>query len=259
MKVLFSNLFYIYDEWKYSIIIITEIHYYKRHIHLISSQKVSQCIIDVKVVPEMGQVSRFTIQFHINFPYKCSLLEPHSSVRDTFDRSHTKIKINTSIKRMEFERSRKNALRFEILWKSHREIGRRSFMYDFCGRKTAYPSLTRSVFLPHLRVTDSHRIKLRRFVPHMCPDPMSSPSPWKLLNGMIDILPIQSVKRDTSWRGFATREEVNLSRNARIRPIHNTIHTYTLIVLITIFEWCAMDSVCFPARLWIFETRQETN
>lgn len=148
MKVLFSNLFYIYDEWKYSIIIITEIHYYKRHVHLISSQKVSQCIIDVKVVPEMGQVSRFTIQFHINFPYKCSLLEPHSNVRDTFDRSHTKIKINTSIKRMEFERSRKNALRFEILWKSRREIGRRSFMYDFCGRKAAYPSLPRSVFFP---------------------------------------------------------------------------------------------------------------
>ncbi|PBC31230.1 hypothetical protein APICC_02489 [Apis cerana cerana] len=33
----------------------TDVHYYKRHVHLISPQKVPQYIIDVEVVPEMRQ------------------------------------------------------------------------------------------------------------------------------------------------------------------------------------------------------------
>lgn len=44
------------------------------------------------------------------------------------------------------------------------EIGQRSFMYDFCGRKVAYPSLLlpplppEASSSPHLRVIDSHQI-----------------------------------------------------------------------------------------------------
>lgn len=107
------------------------------------------------------------------------------------------------------------------------EIGRRSFMYDFCGRKVAYPSLLlpplspEASSSPHLRVIDSHRIKLRRFVPHMCPNPMS-PSPWKLLNGMIDILPIQSVKRDHS--GDSPREKKLICHETHGFVPYHTVH-----------------------------------
>lgn len=136
----------------------------------------------------MGQVSRYNFN-EINFPCKRSLLEPHSSGSTDLIQGQKLI-----IERMEFEEK----LHFDSKFLENL-VGDR-FIYDFCGRKVGYPPslpLEKRLPLPHLRVTDSHRIKLRRFVPHMCPNPMS-PSPWKLLNGMIDILPIQSVKRDTS-------------------------------------------------------------